>query len=76
MCFAPGVKLDFRPKPDDYVCTAGDMEAELKRIGHKLAPGDIVLVNTRASEIFDQPGLVDAGCGMAVRQRSISRNAA
>jgi kynurenine formamidase len=64
MCFAPGVKLDFRKLPDGYVATAKDVEAELKRIGHTLKPGDIVLVNTRAGEIFGQPGFVDAGCGM------------
>jgi kynurenine formamidase len=64
MCFAPGVKLDFRARPDGYVCTAADVEAELKRIGHRLSPGDIVLVNTRAGEVFGQPGFVDAGCGM------------
>jgi kynurenine formamidase len=63
-CFAPGVKLDFRKLPDGYVATAGDVETELQRIGHILAPGDIVLINTRAGEIFGQPGFVDAGCGM------------
>jgi kynurenine formamidase len=63
-CFASGVKLDFRHFPDGYVATAADVEAELKRIGHELAPGDIVLVNTRAGEVFGQPGFVDAGCGM------------
>ncbi len=64
ICFAPGVKLDFRSKPDGHVATAEDVEAELKRIGHKLRPGDIVLVNTRAGEIFGKAGYVDAGCGM------------
>jgi len=63
-CFAPGVKLDFRHFADGYVATAQDVEDELKRIGHTLSPGDIVLVNTRAGEIFGQPGFVDAGCGM------------
>jgi len=33
-CFQPGVKLDFRHFEDGYVVTAGDVEAELKRIGH------------------------------------------
>ena len=63
-CFAPGVKLDFRRFPDGYVATARDVEDELARIGHSLASGDIVLVNTRAGEIYGQPGYVDAGCGM------------
>ena len=37
-CFQPGVKLDFRHLPDGYVVTAGDVEDELKRIGHTLSP--------------------------------------
>jgi kynurenine formamidase len=58
-CFQRGVKLDFRHFPDGYVATAGDIEAELKRIGHALAPLDIVLVNTSAGAAYGQPG-----CGM------------
>src|SRR5690348_10102497 len=45
-CFQPGVKLDFRHFADGYVATAADVDAELERIGHKLKPLDIVLVNT------------------------------
>ena len=47
-CFRDGVKIDFRGKPDGYVCTADDMRRELDRIGHVLKPLDIVLVNTAA----------------------------
>ena len=46
------------------MATAADVEAELARIGYTLQSGDIVLVNTRAGEVFGQPGFVDAGCGM------------
>src|SRR5436190_3059276 len=63
-CFAPGVKLDFRHFEDGYVATAADVQEELARIGHTLAPGDIVLVNTRAGEVFGQPEFIHAGCGM------------
>jgi kynurenine formamidase len=63
-CFAPGVKLDFRAKPDGHVCTAGEVEAELKRIGHVLKPFDIVLVNTAAGKAYGQPDYLDRGCGM------------
>ena len=45
-CFQPAVKLDFRHLPDGYVATPGDVEAELKRIGHALKPLEIVVVNT------------------------------
>ena len=63
-CFKPGVKLDFRDRPDGYVCTPADVEAELSRIGHTLDPLDIVLVNTRAGSRYGHDDFVNAGCGM------------
>src|SRR5208283_5025213 len=63
-CFQPGVKLDFRHFPDGYVCTAADVEAELKRIKHTLQPLEIVVVNTRAGSRYGQNDYVDTGCGM------------
>jgi kynurenine formamidase len=63
-CFQPGVKLDFRNLPDGYVVTAEDVERELARIGHKLKPLEIVVVNTRAGSAYGKPGYVAAGCGM------------
>ena len=63
-CFQPGVKLDFRHLPAGYIVTPGDVEAELKRIGHTLAPLEIVLVNTAAGARYGQDDFVDSGCGM------------
>ena len=63
-CFQPGVKLDFRRFPDGYVVTPGDVEAELERIGHKLRPLEIVVVNTRAGSRYGKPDYVSSGCGM------------
>ena len=63
-CFQPGVKLDFRHLADGYVVTASDVEAELGRIGHRLSPLEIVLVNTSAGAKFGQPDYVASGCGM------------
>jgi kynurenine formamidase len=63
-CFCPGVKLDFRHLADGYVATAADVERELARIGHRLAPLDIVVVNTRAGSVFGKPEYIHAGCGM------------
>jgi kynurenine formamidase len=63
-CFQPGVKLDFRGKPDGHVVGAAEVEAELKRIGHQLKPFDIVLVNTAAGAKYGQDDYVDSGCGM------------
>lgn len=63
-CFNPGVKLDFRHFDDGYVVTPADVEAELKRIGHSLAPLDIVLVNTSAGAAHGRPDYLARGCGM------------
>lgn len=63
-CFGRGVKLDFRDKPDGYVCTAADVEAELRRIGHELQPFDIVLVNTSAGARYGEDDFLMKGCGM------------
>jgi kynurenine formamidase len=62
--FRPGVKLDFRNKPDGHVVTAAEVEAELARIGHELKPFDIVLVNTRAASRMGTDEYLTAGCGM------------
>src|SRR5215831_17195435 len=50
--------------PDGYVASARDVEAELQRIGHRLAPLDIVLVNTSAGAAYGRPDYVAKGCGM------------
>jgi kynurenine formamidase len=64
-CMRPGVKLDFRKFPAGYVATADDVEAELKRIGHRLEPLDIVLVNTRAGALYGKDeDYWEQHCGM------------
>lgn len=63
-CFNPGVKLDFRHMDDGYVATAGDVEAELGRIGHNLQPFDIVVVNTSAGLHHGDDDYLQKGCGM------------
>lgn len=63
-CFQPAVKLDFRHFDDGYVVQPGDVEAELKRIGHTLTPLEIVVVNTRAGLRYGEPDFIDSGCGM------------
>lgn len=63
-CFQPGVKLDFRDRPDGHVVTAAEVEAELKRIGHDLQPLEIVVVNTAAGARYGTPAYVNSGCGM------------
>jgi len=63
-CIGRGVKLDFREVPDGHVVGAGEVEAEFARIGHQLAPGDIVLVNTAAGARYGETDYVTTGCGM------------
>src|SRR5262249_13701883 len=63
-CFQPGVKLDFRDKPDGHVIIAKEVEDELKRIGHVLKPLEIVVVNTRAGSRYGNSDYVNSGCGM------------
>ena len=63
-CFQPGVKLDFRDRPDGYVVTANDVESELARIRHTLKPLEIVVVNTRAGSRYGHKDYVAAGVGM------------
>ena len=63
-CFQPGVKLDFTHFPDGYVVQKKDVEEELRRIDHTLAPLEIVLVNTRAGSRYGHDDYVSSGCGM------------
>jgi kynurenine formamidase len=63
-CFQPAVKLDFRRFEDGYVVTPDDVKAELERIGHRLSPLEIVVVNTRAGTRYGEADYVDSGCGM------------
>ena len=63
-CFQPAVKLDFRHFEDGYVVQPGDVDAELRRIGHSLQPLEIVVINTRAGTRYGEADYVDSGCGM------------
>src|SRR2546430_7928537 len=62
-CFNDAMKLDFREKPDGYVCTADDVRRELDRLKYPLKPLDIVLVNTSAGKKNSQPHLLHNGRG-------------
>lgn len=63
-CMRPGVKLDFRDRPNGYVIQPSDIEAELARSGAVLEPLTIVLVNTAAGVRYGQPDYQDSGVGM------------
>ena len=63
-CFANGVKLDFRDRPDGHVITPNEIDAELTRIDHTIAPLDIVVVNTSAGARYGHEDYLSKGCGM------------
>ena len=62
-CIAPGVRLDFRDQPDGHVVTPEQIDSELERVGHVLAPGEIVVCATRAGERYGRDDYIHAGCG-------------
>lgn len=73
-CFAPGVVLDVRHKaPGDFI-TVDDLGAALDRIGYRLRPLDIVLLQTGTDKrlgtpaYFEQPGLGREGVLWLVEQ--------
>jgi len=63
-CFGPGVKLDFRAKPEGHVLSGAELQEEFTRIGYVLQPLDIVLINTAAGEAYGQPDYLERGCGL------------
>jgi len=63
-CFGPGVKLDFRSKPDGHVVTAMELQVEFDRIEHMVRPLEIVLVNTSAGAAYGRADYLDRGCGL------------
>jgi kynurenine formamidase len=60
----PGVVLDVTAKEDGDPVTAAEAEAELTRIGHELAPGDIVLVRTGRDDFYGEPDYIARGPGV------------
>jgi kynurenine formamidase len=74
-CLQPAVKLDFRHFPDGYVASARDVETELDRIGHTLAPLEIVLVNTSAGAAYGRPDYVAKGLRHGARGDALSAQA-
>jgi kynurenine formamidase len=60
----PGVVLDMTAKADGDPMTAREARDELGRIGHELAPGDIVLVRTGRDAFYSEPDYMARGCGV------------
>jgi kynurenine formamidase len=58
------VVLDFRHKADGERITVRDMKGELRRIGYKIKPFDIVLIQTGADAAWGTPQYLVRGAGM------------
>jgi kynurenine formamidase len=63
--FAPGVVLDMTDKDDGELIGPAEVEAELQRIGHDLAPLDIVLVRTDGDAFYAYPDYIARGPRMS-----------
>lgn len=64
-CIGPGVKLDFRDKPDGYKISAKDVQDYLAKINYTLKPGNIVLLNTSAGDRWGTKEYLVAGAGVS-----------
>ena len=62
-CYGPGVKLDFSDLPDGYRLEPQDLDKALKKIQHKLKPGEIVLIQSGAGPYWGKPEYLNKGCG-------------
>jgi kynurenine formamidase len=63
--FGPGVVLDMTGKADGEAVDVEDLEAELGRIRHELAEGEIVLVRTGRDASLDAPEYLGLGPAVA-----------
>lgn len=62
-CFSDGVKLDFSRWDPTVTVTARDIQAELDRIGYRLKPRDIVLLQSGAAPYFGTAEYMSHGAG-------------
>ena len=63
--FAPGVCLDFSAKADGDAVTTEELQAELERVEHELAPREIVLIRTGRDAFYGQPDYMKRGPGVS-----------
>ncbi len=62
--YGDGVVLDMRHKPNGSAIVVADLEQALTRIGYKIKPRDIVLIQTGADRYWGTPEYFENGCGM------------
>lgn len=64
--YGDGVIIDMRHKPDASTITISDLEQALAKIGYKLKPGDIVLIQTGVDKYWGKPEYFKLGPGMTL----------
>ncbi len=62
--YGDGVLLDMRHKPRGSGITVEDLKEALNKIGYRIKPWDIVLIQTGADKLWGSPEYFNAGCGM------------
>lgn len=69
-CYSDAVVLDMRHKSDGERIEVADVEGELKRIGYRIKPLDIVLIMTGTDRYWGSPEYINHGPGM-VRESTL-----
>jgi kynurenine formamidase len=62
--YGDGVVLDMRHKPNGSAIVVADLQQALTRVGYKIKPGDIALIQTGADRYWGTPEYFQNGCGM------------
>lgn len=62
--FADGFVLDFRHEERGALITEADCEDAVAKLGYRIKPGDIALIQTGADKLWGRAEYFDAGCGM------------
>jgi kynurenine formamidase len=64
-CCGPGLVLDLRRKSSDEAATVDDLRGALDRIGHVIAPGEIILIQTGNDRYYGSPEYFTRGPGVS-----------
>jgi len=59
-----GVVLDMRHKPQGSGVSVDDLKEALGKVGYKIKPWDIILIQTGADKLWGKQEYFNAGCGM------------
>lgn len=62
--FSDGFVLDMRHKPKGSAVTIRDIQESLEKIGYRIKPLDIVLIQTGADKYWGKAEYFDMGCGL------------